>query len=109
MLMKVLSANAATSTSAEKISGQTNRQTNKQTREPLGKGDSCTRISIIIEKKINKFTNHSKKIDIVAWGPNDNPCDVTMVKFFHKKCVVLAILIPVNLEMTLVHLEAQLS
>ena len=31
MLMKVLSANAATSTSAEKISGQTNRQTNKQT------------------------------------------------------------------------------
>ena len=30
MLMKVLSANAATSTSAEKISGQTNRQTNKQ-------------------------------------------------------------------------------
>ena len=32
MLMEVLSANAATSTSAEKISGQTNRQTNKQTR-----------------------------------------------------------------------------
>ena len=31
MLMKVQSANAATSTSAEKISGQTNRQTNKQT------------------------------------------------------------------------------
>ena len=31
MLTKVLSANAATSTSAEKISGQTNRQTNKQT------------------------------------------------------------------------------
>ena len=31
MLMKVLSANAATSTSAEKLSGQTNRQTNKQT------------------------------------------------------------------------------
>ena len=31
MLMKVLSANAATSTSAEKISGQSNRQTNKQT------------------------------------------------------------------------------
>ena len=29
MLMKVLSANAATSTSAEKISGQTNKQTNK--------------------------------------------------------------------------------
>ena len=31
MLIKVLSANAANSTSAEKISGQTNRQTNKQT------------------------------------------------------------------------------
>ena len=31
MLLKVLSANAATSTSAEKISGQTNKQTNKQT------------------------------------------------------------------------------
>ena len=31
MLMKVQSANAATSISAEKISGQTNRQTNKQT------------------------------------------------------------------------------
>ena len=29
MLMKVLSANAATSTSAENISGQTNKQTNK--------------------------------------------------------------------------------
>ena len=42
MLMKVLSANAATSTSAEKISGQTNKQTNKQTREPLSKGDSRT-------------------------------------------------------------------
>ena len=42
MLMKVQSANAATSTSAEKISGQTNRQTNKQTREPLSKGDSRT-------------------------------------------------------------------
>ena len=34
MLMKVLSANAATSTSAEKISGQTNKQTNKQTTRP---------------------------------------------------------------------------
>ena len=31
MLMKVQSANAATSTSAEKISGQTNKQTYKQT------------------------------------------------------------------------------
>ena len=31
MLLKVLSANAATSTSAEKISGQTNKQTDKQT------------------------------------------------------------------------------
>ena len=31
MLTKVLSANAATSTSAEKISGQTNKQTNRQT------------------------------------------------------------------------------
>ena len=31
MLMKVLSANAATSSSAEKISGQTNKQTDKQT------------------------------------------------------------------------------
>ena len=29
MLMKVLNANAANSTSAEKISGQTNKQTNK--------------------------------------------------------------------------------
>ena len=29
MLMKVLSANDATSTSAEKISGQTNKQTNR--------------------------------------------------------------------------------
>ena len=36
MLMKVLSANAATSTSAEKISGQTNRQTNKQTNKQTG-------------------------------------------------------------------------
>ena len=31
MLLKVLSANAATSTSAEKISRQTNKQTDKQT------------------------------------------------------------------------------
>ena len=41
---------------------QTNKQTNKQTREPLGKGDSCTRISI---KKsfthiIKKFTTKKK-------------------------------------------------
>ena len=36
MLMKVLSANAATSTSAEKIAGQTNRQTNKQTNKQTG-------------------------------------------------------------------------
>ena len=35
MLMKVLSANAATSTSAEKISGQTNKQTNRQTNKQL--------------------------------------------------------------------------
>ena len=31
MLLKMLSANAATSTSAEKNSGQTNKQTDKQT------------------------------------------------------------------------------
>ena len=64
------------------VSEKSPGQTNKQTREPLGKGDSCTRISI---KKsfthiIKKFT--TKKI--VAWGPH-NPCDVTMVKVFSRK------------------------
>ena len=39
MLMKVQSANAATSISAEKISGQTNRQTNKQTNKQTGQLD----------------------------------------------------------------------
>ena len=39
MLMKVLSANAATSTSAEKISGQTNKQTNKLTNKQTNKLD----------------------------------------------------------------------
>ena len=39
MLMKVLSANAATSSSAEKISGQTNKQTNKQTDKQTNKLD----------------------------------------------------------------------
>ena len=39
MLMKVPSANAATSTSAEKISGQTNKQTNKQTDKQTNKLD----------------------------------------------------------------------
>ena len=39
MLMKVLSANAATTTSAEKISGQTNKQTNKQTNRQTNKQD----------------------------------------------------------------------
>ena len=37
MLLKVLSANAATSTSAEKISGQTNKQTDKQTNKQTNK------------------------------------------------------------------------
>ena len=50
MLMKVLSANAATSTSAEKISGQTNRQTNKQTNK----------------QKTNKQTNKQDKNNIVT-------------------------------------------
>ena len=49
MLLKVLSANAATSTSAEKISGQTNKQTNKQT-----------------DKQINKQTNKQDKNNIVT-------------------------------------------
>ena len=39
MLLKVLSANAATSTSAEKISGQTNKQTNRQTNKQTNKQD----------------------------------------------------------------------
>ena len=39
MLMKVLSANAATSTSAENISGQTNKQTKKQTNKQTNKQD----------------------------------------------------------------------
>ena len=39
MLTKVLSANAATSTSAEKISGQTNKQTDKQTNKQTNKQD----------------------------------------------------------------------
>ena len=37
MLLKVLSANAATSTSAEKISGQTNKQTDRQTNKQTNK------------------------------------------------------------------------
>ena len=39
MLMKVQSANAATSTSAEKVSGQTNKQTYKQTNKQTNKQD----------------------------------------------------------------------
>ena len=39
MLLKVLSAKAATSTSAEKISGQTNKQTYKQTNKQTNKQD----------------------------------------------------------------------
>ena len=39
MLMKVPSANAATSTSAEKISGQTNKQTDKQNKNSIVTGD----------------------------------------------------------------------
>ena len=40
--MEVLNGNAVSSVISEKMCGQTNTQTNKQTREPLSKGDSRT-------------------------------------------------------------------
>ena len=45
MLLKVLSANAATSTSAEKISGQTNKQTDIQTNKQTNKLEGYSRHS----------------------------------------------------------------
>ena len=52
MLMKVLSANAATSASAEKISGQTNKQINRQT----NKQDK-----IIYSKGTGDYNKHTDK------------------------------------------------
>ena len=62
MLMKVLSANAATSTSAEKISGQTNKQTNL----------SHLTISRLMSDNVNKIRDLIKYILInfpnqLAW------------------------------------------
>ena len=66
MLMKVLSANAATSTTAEKISGQTvDKQTNKQSRKPLSKGDSRTGlIAFHISNKLEGYSRHNRQLSL---------------------------------------------
>ena len=62
MLLKVLSANAATSTSAEKISGQTNKQTNRQTNKQTNKLDQSKDIvtgnACISSKKSYQMQSH---------------------------------------------------
>ena len=60
MLMKVLSANAATSTSAEKISGQTNKQTNKQLdqSQDIVTGNAFISSEKIVQNAITSNTFH---------------------------------------------------
>ena len=70
MLMKVLSANAATSTSAEKISGQTNKQTNKQTDKLDQSQDIVTGNAFMSSEKIvpNAITSNRFHIPLHQFG-----------------------------------------
>ena len=74
MLLKVLSANAATSTSAEKISGQTNKQTDKQTNKQTNKLDQSQDIvtgnAFMSSEKIvpNAITSNRFHIPVHQFG-----------------------------------------
>ena len=63
MLMKVQSANAATSTSAEKISGQTNKQTYKQTNKQTNKLDQS---QDIVTGNAHVSCKKSYNIDLIS-------------------------------------------